>query len=281
MYKFRNVSGNGTTDITPMQATFIPDLSIAGSITGTAFQILSAIVGHKIRLSVRMNCSLMVIFLVFVMSTALIKVNTDQWQETFFSVSIASQVVMSMATATLSGGLFGVCGRFPSQYMTAAVSGLALCGIFAAIVEIVTITFCTDDRESAFIFFIVGNVLCVLAVISCIILSRTDHFLFYSSEERVYIEVRRNEQRMSAIVLTPSFKAILSKIWVYGISGGLVYVVTMCVYPAITTHVNSIAHGRGYLWNDVYFIPVTNYLVYSLGDYLGRIVAGKFVWVSA
>lgn len=58
-----------------------------------------------------------------------------------------------------------------------------------------------------------------------------------------------------------------------------VFVVTLSVYPAVTVLINSEYHGNGHPWNDVYFVPVTNYLIFNSGDYLGRILAGMIEWV--
>lgn len=281
MYKFRNVTSNSTTIITPIQATFISDLSFAASIPSTTFLILNAFIGHKVPLALRMNGSLLVVFVIFLMNTALIKVNTDQWQDTFFDITIASVVVMNIATAIMTGGLFGVCGLFPSEYMTAVVSGQALGGVFTAIAEIVTITFSTDDRKSTFIFFIIGNVLCVLSLVTYILLPMTNHFKYYTVD-KWKIRPSRSEQDAGDAVaqVEPVFKNVLNKIWLYGFSEWLVFVVTLSVYPAVTVLVNSEAHGNGHPWNDIYFIPVTNYLIFNSGDYLGRIMAGMFEWVN-
>lgn len=107
MYKFRNVTCNSTTEITPIQATFTSDLSFSASIPSTLFLILNAVYGHKFNLHLRMMGSLVVILVFFACNTSLIKINTDDWQDTFFDVTIFSVVVMNIGTAILSGGLFG------------------------------------------------------------------------------------------------------------------------------------------------------------------------------
>lgn len=280
MYKFRNVTSNDTTVITPIQATFISDLTFAASIPSTTFLILNAFIGHRISLGLRMNGSLLIVFVIFLMNTLLILVNTDQWQETFFNITIASVVVMNIATAIQTGGLFGLCGQFPSEYMTAVVSGQALGGVFTALVEIVTITFSTDDRKSTFIFFIIGNVLCVMAIVTYIILPRTNHFKFYTVEKSSPRPSRCEESGSDAVApIEPTFKEVLNKIWMYGFAEWLVFVVTLSVYPSVTVLINSEQRGNGHPWNDIYFIPVTNYLIFNSGDYLGRILAGMLEWV--
>lgn len=108
MYKFRNVTTNSSTEITPIQATFTSDLSFSASIPSTMFLILNAMYGYKVPLNVRMVGSLIIVLVFFACNTALIKVNTDQWQDRFFDITIGSVIIMNIATAILSGGLFGM-----------------------------------------------------------------------------------------------------------------------------------------------------------------------------
>lgn len=117
MYKFRNVTSNSSTEITPIQATFTSDLSFSASIPSTMFLILNAMYGHKFRLHLRMVGSLVVILIFFACNTVLIKVNTDQWQDKFFDITIVSVVVMNIGTAILSGGLFGKSSGFSHHFV--------------------------------------------------------------------------------------------------------------------------------------------------------------------
>lgn len=279
MYKFRNVTSNSSTDITPIQATFTSDLSFSASVPNTLFLIINAMWGHKVSLPVRMVGSMVIIMVFFMANTALVEVNTDHWQNLFFDITIASVVVMNMATAILSGGLFGIAGLFPSEYMTAVVSGQALGGIFSALAEIVTLTFAAEAKTSAFIFFMIGNVVLFVCLLLYIISSRTLFFKYFTVERAAKPpqEERAITNRPAA---EPSFRDVINKIWLYGFTEWLVFAVTLCVYPSVTVLVNSELHGNGHPWNDVYFIPVTNYLIFNSGDYLGRILAGMIEWVS-
>lgn len=65
-----------------------------------------------------------------------------------FCTFLAKQkYLFPVATAILSGGLFGISGLFPSEYITAVVSGQALGGIFAALAEIISLTFGASVRN--------------------------------------------------------------------------------------------------------------------------------------
>ncbi|XP_031624259.1 equilibrative nucleoside transporter 1 [Contarinia nasturtii] len=279
MFKFRNVTSN-SSEITPIQATFTSDLTFSASIPSTMFLILNAIYGHKFRLHLRMVGSLVVILIFFACNTVLIKVNTDKWQDTFFDVTIVSVVVMNIATAILSGGLFGISGQFPSEYITAVVSGQALGGVFTAIIEIITITFASDPSESALIFFTIGNILLVLSLVAYILMGRTKFFKYYTTDRSGALSPKNSRlqlQRQPSLVgMEPKFWEVMNKMWLYGFTEWMVFVATLSVYPSVTVLISS--QNRGHPWNDVYFIPVTNYLIFNSGDYLGRILAGLIEW---
>lgn len=194
--------------------------------------------------------------------------------------------------------------------MTAVVSGQALGGVFTAILDIITITFATDPRSSAFTFFLIGNALLVLSLIAYVIVSRTKHFQYYTSEKQPVAKTSHVQAHRSE----PVFRDVLNKMWLYGFTEWMVsdfkcdlasilagiganllkiecvlyflfrmqqvFVATLCVYPSVTVLVSSESRGNGHPWNDIYFVPVTNYLIFNSGDYLGRILAGLLEWVN-
>lgn len=83
-----------------------------------------------------------------------------------------------VASAILQGGLFGLVGKFPSRYITAVVSGQALGGIFAAGVEIITLSGGAGSKTSALLYFLIAILILVLSLISYMILSKSVKFIF-------------------------------------------------------------------------------------------------------
>lgn len=94
MYKFRDVVNN-STDLTPIQAGFTSDLSVASAIPSTLFLILNAFMGHRLPLQLRMIGSLVIVFIFFVATTVLVEVDTDAWQLDFFRITLISVVIMN------------------------------------------------------------------------------------------------------------------------------------------------------------------------------------------
>lgn len=115
----------------------------------------------------------------------------------------------------------GISGQFPSEYVTAVVSGQALGGVFTAIIEIMTITFASDARGSALIFFTIGNILLVLSVVAYILMTRAVFFRYYTSEKSVQKTNFSRLQRQPSI-REPIFREVLNKIWLYGFTEWLV-----------------------------------------------------------
>ena len=83
-----------------------------------------------------------------------------------------------VASAILQGGLFGLVGKFPSRYITAVVSGQALGGMFAAGVEIITLSGGANSKTSALLYFLIAIIILVLSLISYIILSNSVKSIF-------------------------------------------------------------------------------------------------------
>lgn len=119
----------------------------------------------------------------------------------------------------------GISGQFPSEYITAVVSGQALGGVFTAIIEIMTITFASDPRASALIFFIIGNSLLVLSLIAYIIMARSTFFRYFTAEKSVQKTNFSQLQRQPSI-REPIFREILNKMWMYGFTEWLVCILS-------------------------------------------------------
>jgi solute carrier family 29 (equilibrative nucleoside transporter), member 1/2/3 len=275
LYKFRNVTSTNMDALTPRQIEFQSDLSVASAVPSTIFLILNAFIGYRFPLKYRMIISLVVTLVLFGTTTAFVEIDTDKWQDKFFHLTLGIVVVINSATAILSGGLFGIAGLFSSEYITAVVSGQALGGIFASIAEIVSLTFGTSATTNAFIYFLVGTMVLFVALISYIVMSKTIFFKYCTTitqkTEKSLADLGRLEDK-------PNFRTVFVKIWMYCFSEWLVFVTTLSIYPAVTVLIHSQYKGNGHLWNDKYFVPVVNYLLFNSGDYLGRICAGLYEW---
>lgn len=95
MYKFRNITNNSTDELTPIQAGFTSDLSVASAVPNTIFLILNVLIGYRIPIKYRMNVSLVIMLIFFIITTCLVQIDTDNVQYEFFVFTLSTAVFMN------------------------------------------------------------------------------------------------------------------------------------------------------------------------------------------
>lgn len=214
----------------------------------------------------RFYCSIIVIIIFFIATTVFTKINTDDFQDNFFILTMATVVIQNIFSAFLSGSLYAMVAMFPSEYISSFMSGRALGGILCTIVSILSIAFATKlPATSTFIYFIAGTVMLVLAHISFMVIQNTE---FYQYHQKLQFRVHE---------MKPNFMKVLNKIKMHAFSSVLTCVTTYSVFPAILVLIYSLDRDNGSLWNVVYFTPVCTYLIFNTGNYVGRILSG---WIK-
>ena len=77
----------------------------------------------------------------------------------------------SVVGSVFQGGICGLAGKFPSQYISAVISGQALGGIFASVANIVSIALGASPIQSAFLYFLAADVTLIVALALYLVLS--------------------------------------------------------------------------------------------------------------
>ncbi|XP_041988324.1 equilibrative nucleoside transporter 3 [Aricia agestis] len=268
MYKFRDTTPHNLTIFvrkTQFQTEFTSYLNVATAIPNLIFLVLNSLYGHWVSVKCRLQGSLIVVTLAFLVTTAFVQVDTDEWQNTFFIITMVTVVIMTAASAIFIGGIVGIASKFSEEYMTAVISGQSLGGIIAAIAQVISLAFKISPLHSALIYFCIADFVVIASLLSYMLLYRIDfftHHVFRGSGLAV------NRHRDASI------KTILRKIWVYAFSIFAVFGISMAVYPAVTVLVESHPSTAGTDWNNIFFVPVVNYLIFNCGDYAGRLISG-------
>ncbi|CAG5058843.1 unnamed protein product [Parnassius apollo] len=269
MYKFRDITPNNMTMVvrkTQFQAEFTSYLNVATAIPNLIFLVLNSLYGHLMPLKSRLQGSLVVITLLFLLTTSLVQVNSDDWQNTFFIITMVSVVIMTAATAVFSGGLVGIASKFSKEYLAAVIAGQSLGGIIAAVAQVISLAFKVSPLHSALIYFVIADIMLITSFISYALLYKIDFFTHHVLRGAGGMATNRHRD--------VSMLLVLRKIWVYAFSIFAVFAITMAVYPAVTVLVESHPVTKGTDWNNIFFVPVVNYLIFNCGDYSGRLAAG-------
>nr|CAH0102251.1 unnamed protein product [Daphnia galeata] len=287
MYKLRDLnttSFGNASHLSPLQLGFTSYLCVTSLVPSTVVLVLNAFIGHKFSFKVRIAGGLFGVIFLFTFTTALVELDTDAWQISFYFVTLVSAFFINVVSSIFQGGVCGLAGKFPGGYVNAVISGQALGGIFASLANIMSIALGASPTQSAFIYFLAADVTLVVSFCLYMVLSSTDFFLFYSSSERVptiqneFVNecdlMEEHEDEVLIVDTRICYRRIIIQIWPYLFSVTLVYVVTLSLFPAVCVLIRSSSNGHGFLWNDVYFTPVACFLLMSVGDYVGRTSAG-------
>ncbi|EFN81093.1 equilibrative nucleoside transporter 3 isoform X2 [Harpegnathos saltator] len=290
MYKFREINNSTnltTTHVenlaqkTDLQASFTSYLSVASALPNTLFLIVNAFISNRVSLTIRMVGSQCTILLLFILTTTFVEVNTDKWQDMFLVVTLTTVALVNAASAIFGGSLMGIIGKFSPKYITAMSGGQALGGIFTALVEVCSLWIGASPVLSGLVYFIIGDTMLLLSLIAYIMLERSPFFKYHMAEkvpDRLESDYSTSEEIGFSAGPSVSYTRIIKRIWHYGISIFLVFFISLAVYPAVTVLVESQYKGQGHVWNDVYFVPVVTYLIFSTGDYVGRVLSGILQW---
>uniref|UniRef100_A0A671PIW5 Equilibrative nucleoside transporter 3-like n=1 Tax=Sinocyclocheilus anshuiensis TaxID=1608454 RepID=A0A671PIW5_9TELE len=228
---------------------------------------------------VRILFSLLVILVVFVVTTALVKVDMSGCRMQFFGGTLASVALVSGASNIFSGSVFGISGHFPMRISQAIISGQAMGGTLSALASIVDLAASSDVTDSALVYFITADVFTLVCIVMYLLLPR----LSYSSESRSvshsssqnrvttkivkYLSCTRSESTSGSV---PPLKPILKKTWVLGSCVFYVFFISIMIFPALSSGIQSMNKDSGSPWATTYFVPLTSFLLYNVADFCGR-----------
>ncbi|KAG8000013.1 Equilibrative nucleoside transporter 3 [Nibea albiflora] len=191
--------------------------------------------------NVRILSSLFIILLVFVVTTVLVKVDVSDCRTEFFISTLASVAVVSGASNLFSGSVFGISGHFPMRISQALISA---------------------D------FFI------LLCIVSYLLLPKLAYSRHYMLAATCTSPGLMSEGGAAAgtgsTVSVPPLQPILRKTWVLGLSVFYVFCVSIMVFPAVSSGIQSVHKDSGSPWTNTYFVPLTSFLLYNVADFCGR-----------
>jgi len=329
MHKWRNietevvvetaVAVNGTLESnetavgnSELQTSWGPYLSIASMVPNVTILLLNAAFGHHFRTQPRLLVSLGLIILLFIFTDVMTLVeDTDNWQGAFFVLVLASVVVINICGATFQGGLLGLVGKFPPQYIGGTLTGQSVGGIFASVTNVLFIAVGGDAVQGAFYSFFIAIVFLGTALAAFLYVTRLEFFKYFAAEDgskkaeaepmneqfdnvaeigsegdaadknKVDVEIRDGVGKVAVhSPRKPNPLLILARIALYGLSVFLVFTVTLGCFPAITMLVKSTNQDPDSSWSKDYFVPVVCFVLFNIGDWVGRVLAERLHWPS-
>jgi len=275
-------------------------VAAASMVPNVTIMLLNAVFGHRFRTQPRLLVSLILVILLFAMTSAMCLLETDTWQSTFLYVTIASVVVININAAIFQSGLVGVAGKFPPQYIGGVFSGQAVGGILASVTNVVMTATGVHPTIGAFFCFAFAVLFLAFSLGLYIWLTRSEFFQHHLGEsapetigakEMEKDNARAEEEKLMnggdgphpppvKVTIPPRINplSVLTQIFPYAFSVFFVFTVTLACFPATTLQVKSVNAAEFPTWASTYYIAVCCFVLFNVGDYLGRFAAEKLAW---
>uniref|UniRef100_A0A3B3CTB3 Solute carrier family 29 member 3 n=1 Tax=Oryzias melastigma TaxID=30732 RepID=A0A3B3CTB3_ORYME len=217
----------------------------------------------------RVLSSLWVIFLVFVVTTVLVKVDVSNCQTEFFVGTLVSVAVVSGASNIFSGSMFGLSAYKLRFRVTALALGQAMGGTLSSLASIVNLAAVQDVTTSALFYFLTADVFILLCIFSYLLLKflclfSCNHFI------KIISCFRFLKNGGGAANVVPPLQPIIKKAWVLGLSVFYVFFISISVFPAVSSGIQSVNVDSGSPWTTTYFVPITSFFLYNFADFCGR-----------
>lgn len=305
-------NNNSRSDLSDMQKMWNSKMAVASMIPNVTILILNAIFGHRFKTQPRLLVSLVLVIILFGFTAGMAKVDTDTWQSDFMTLTLVTVVLINLNAAIFQGGLLGVSGKFPPAYIGGVFSGQAVGGIFASVTSVVMIILGAQPQNQAFFCFLVAVVFLAGSLVFYLIITRSEFYQYYLAEkvqnkdeeletDFKKLEIQESEESKflneekpgtdtkngdgphpppTKIVIPHKVNPlkVFGTISVYAISVFLIFAVTLTCFPALTLLYSSVNAKEYEVWATKYFIPVCCFVLFNVGDYVGRFAAEKLQW---
>jgi len=190
-------------------------------------------------------------------------------------------------------------------------SGQAVGGIFASVTAVVMIALGTEAQSQAFFCFLVAVVFLAGSLVFYVVITRSEFYQFYLAEKAENIDAGGQDFKDLGAEVTeetefidqkkpcldsslndgphpPPTKVVIPhkvnplkifvSISIYATSVFLIFMVTLTTFPALTLLYSSVNSEAYEIWATKYFIPVCCFVLFNVGDYVGRFIAEKLQW---
>ncbi|XP_006630614.2 equilibrative nucleoside transporter 3 [Lepisosteus oculatus] len=276
VYKLTNASGqtDGQVPRSNLSDYFESYLSIASTVPSVLCLVLNFLLVNKVSPAVRVLSSLAVILLVFMVTTVLVKIDTTERREEFFVVTLVSVAVVSGTSNIFTGSVFGVTGRFPMRISQALISGQAMGGTLSAVASLIDLAAAHDITDSALAYFLTADVFILLCIFAYLLLPHLHYSRYYMLPPPCGVPGNdgacAEDQQARDTGGVPPLRPILKKTAVLGLCVFYVFFISIMVFPAISSGIQSVHKESGSPWTNEYFVPLTSFFLYNAADFCGR-----------
>ncbi|CAF0720711.1 unnamed protein product [Adineta ricciae] len=238
----------------------------------------------------RIYTSLSGITICLLICFSLIFVDVHQWREIFFMITMILVMFQGVLSAILLNCFFSLTSTLPSQYIQGFVAGQALGGVFVVICSIASILFSSDISTSAAIYFLLAIFVFLSNIVTYFYLERSHLLQVYSSSVQQINNENEPLLRSTSIddptdTIDMTTLALRQRLLVaykytkwnfFGVL--LTFICTLSLFPAYMSKIQPAHPTTDYpntIWSERLYAQVMTFLLFNVGDTLGRMISSK------
>ena len=213
--------------------------------------------------------------LVFLVITVTAYLDTANWAISFFVMTMVLFGVVMFTSAIFMSGMMALSSILTTNAVQGFYLGQGLAGLFSALLCIVTLAIPNSDPVSAgFYYFLIASFTLLISLVAFVVFGRTEFVQIATSKKS-----SNNAEIIGAdeaATQENTAMSVFKVIWRCCLTTVLTSTITSVCFPAALSMLRSSARssdqGAEESWTG-YFLPVTVFLVFSVGDVLGRITS--------
>lgn len=206
----------------------------------------------------------------FVLTAILAKVDSSTWARDFFLLTEVCFCTMCGGGAMFISTMWAITSSMDPIYIDAFLIGMTFAGIMAAGLTIITLSIPGIDFVGAgFWYFVAAAAILLLSLV----LFSQFHCHFYQDSNT---EVDSGTLPVSSTTLSKTERTPIHQLirdtFPQGYSCFFVLYITFVMFPAVLSTMKSTADPES-AWASRYFLPVSLFMIFNIGDLIGRLVA--------
>lgn len=288
---------------------FLIHISRASQVPNVVFSGLNLLVNlGSGNLKLRINLTLIIVGLVFILTIVLAGLDTSQWPGKFFYLTIASVIVMNMASGVYQNCIFAIGARFPGSYTNAILIGSNISGTFTSVVNLLSIWLAAKPQDAAKYYFMTALVIIFICFITYNLLPLNRYYRFHDKtniaktkeleqdniddfndmsktiptseitelRQTVDMMVPRNPKKTDGTWSDDLHRKwiVFKKVWPQLLNVFLIFYVTLALFPAVLASIQQ----NGTRFDKKYFTPVTCFLFFNVFAMIGNFLPSWTTW---
>ncbi|XP_045780784.1 equilibrative nucleoside transporter 1 isoform X2 [Maniola jurtina] len=224
-------------------------------------------------LTTRIVWSLCMEVLIFVVTVVLAMVDSSQWSEAFFILTVISVFFLNGFNAIFQNSVYGLAARLPPQYTGAVVLGSNICGTLVVFISWASDVFTSSYRTSAIYYFIAGMFVLLICFDTYFALPLNRFYRYHETLQertlRVNPALAATNQNADPVQKKTPYGLIVRQSFIQLYNIFIVFFVTLAVFPAVHSDIQPITPG--FLGSN--FVRITCFLTFNFTAMIGNITA--------